>query len=112
MITQFVLHFMCNRKLVVSLYSNIFNPIMTTIQLNAEVLRNLSVVAEDENLLKCVAKYLRKLVAEKENSTQMTKEEFYAKLERGERAYEQGECHEMLPDEDLTTYLKRLGYDI
>ena len=50
---------------------------MTTIQLNAEVLRNLSVVAEDENLLKRVAKYLRKLVAEKENSTQMTKEEFY-----------------------------------
>ncbi len=38
---------------------------MTAIQLNAEVLRNLSVVAEDENLLKRVAKYLRKLVAEK-----------------------------------------------
>lgn len=85
---------------------------MTAIQLNAEVLRNLSVVAEDENMLKRVAKYLRKLVAEKENSTLMTKEAFYAKLERGEKAYEQGECHEMLPDEDLATYLKRRGYDI
>ena len=37
----------------------------------------------------------------------MTEEKFYAKLERGERAYEQGECHEILLGEDLTTYLRR-----
>lgn len=85
---------------------------MTAIQLNAEVLRNLSIVAEDESQLKRVAKYLRKLVAEKNPPTLMTKEEFYAKLERGEKAYERGECHEMLPEEDLTSYLKRRGYDI
>ncbi|MBR2946172.1 MAG: hypothetical protein IKC18_05790 [Bacteroidaceae bacterium] len=85
---------------------------MTAIQLNAEVLRNLSIVAEDESQLKRVAKYLRKLVAEKKPPTLMTKEEFYAKLERGEKAYERGECHEMLPEEDLTSYLKRRGYDI
>ena len=85
---------------------------MTAIQLNAEVLRNLSIVAEDESQLKRVAKYLRKLVAEKTPPTLMTKEEFYAKLERGEKAYERGECHEMLPEEDLTSYLKRRGYDI
>lgn len=42
---------------------------MTAIQLNAEILRNLSVLAEDENMLKRVAKYLRKLVAEKETNT-------------------------------------------
>lgn len=46
----------------------------------------------------------------KKDSTLMTKEEFYAKLERGEKAYERGECHEMLPEEDLTTYLRRCFY--
>ena len=38
---------------------------MTAIQMNAELLRNMSIIAEDENLLKRAAKYLRKLVAEK-----------------------------------------------
>ena len=39
---------------------------MTAVQLNAEILRNLGALAEDENMLKRVAKYLRKLVSEKE----------------------------------------------
>ena len=38
---------------------------MTAVQLNAELLRNMSIIAEDENLLKRAAKYLRKLVSEK-----------------------------------------------
>ena len=33
--------------------------------INAEILRNMSIIAEDENLLKRAAKYLRKLAAEK-----------------------------------------------
>ena len=37
---------------------------MTAIQMNAEMLRNMSIIAEDENLLKRATKYLRKLVAE------------------------------------------------
>lgn len=86
---------------------------MTAIQLNAEVLRNLSVVAEDENMLKRVAKYLRRLVAEKKaDPTELSEEDYLAKLERGEEAFRQGECHEILPEEDLTTYLRRRGYDI
>ena len=35
---------------------------MTAIQLNAEILRNLGALAEDEGMLKRVAKYLRKRV--------------------------------------------------
>ena len=41
---------------------------MTAIQMNAELLRNMSIIAEDEHLLKRAAKYLRKLVAEKERN--------------------------------------------
>ena len=58
---------------------------MTAIQMNAEILRNMSIIAEDENLLKRAAKYLRKLVAEKEDATLMTEEEFFAKIERAEK---------------------------
>ena len=48
----------------------------------------------------------------KKDPSLVTKEEFYAKLERGERAYELSECHEILPGEDLTTYLRRRFYKI
>ena len=58
---------------------------MTAAQLNAEILRNLGTLVEDEGMLKRVAKYLRKLVAEKEDSTLMTKEDFFAKIERAEK---------------------------
>ena len=58
---------------------------MTAIQMNAELLRNMSIIAEDEHLLKRAAKYLRKLVAEKEDSSLMTEEEFFAKIERAEK---------------------------
>lgn len=59
---------------------------MTAIQMNAEVLRNLSIIAEDENLLNRAAKYLRKLVAEKEaDSTEFTRDEFYARIEEARK---------------------------
>ena len=58
---------------------------MTATQMNAEILRNMSIIAEDENLLKRVAKYLRKLVAEKQDTSLMTEEEFFTKIERAEK---------------------------
>ena len=83
---------------------------MTAMQLNAEILRNLGTLAEDENMLKRVAKYLRKLVEEKEaNLTEMTREEFLAKLDKGEDEYRQGKYYEMLPGESLESFLKRIG---
>ena len=85
---------------------------MNAIQMNAEMLRNLSIIAEDEHLLRRAAKFLRKLVKEKEDPTLMTKEEFFAKIEESERQIERGECHTMLPGEDLTLFLRRVGYDL
>lgn len=82
---------------------------MTSLELNAEMLRNMSIIAEDENLLKRVTKYLRKVVAEKQtDSALMTKEEFFARIDHAN----QGELFEMQPGEDLTTFLKRQGYGI
>ena len=77
---------------------------MTAIQLNAEILRNMSIIAEDENLLKRAAKYLRKLVAEKEDATLMTEDEFFAKIERAEK--QPGKSFESV--DELDKYIRSL----
>ena len=64
---------------------------MTTSQQTAEILQNLSVLAESEDLMTRVAKYLRKLVKEKKaDPTLMSKEEFFEKLDKAEEEIENG----------------------
>ena len=69
-------------------------------------------IADDEALMTKVLKYVKKLAAKKNDPTLMTKEEFFAKLERAEQQIAKGEGMAMLPDEDLTAFLKRNGYGI
>ena len=83
---------------------------MTAIQMNAQILRNMSIIAEDEHLLKRAAKYLRKLVAEKQaDPTLLTKEDFLARVDEARDQIRRGEGVEMLPDESLDELLKRVG---
>jgi hypothetical protein len=83
---------------------------MTAVQLNAEILRNLGALAEDENMLKRVAKYLRKLVSEKEaDPTLLSKEEFFARVDEAREQIRRGEGVEMLPGESLDEFLQRIG---
>ena len=82
---------------------------MTALQLNAEIYRNLGIIAEDEFMLERVAKYLRRLAKQvTDDPTCMTKEEYFAMLDRAEK----GPRHRMLPNEDLTAFLKRMGHDL
>ncbi len=82
---------------------------MTQVQLNAELLRNMSIIAEDENLLKRAVKYMRKLVAEKENdNTEISREEFFASIETGEEQYRQGNVHHIENQDELNNFLKSL----
>ena len=86
---------------------------MTAIQLNAELYRAMGEIADDETLLEKVLKYVKKLASKKKaDPTLMSKEEFFAKLERAEAQIAEGKGMKMLPNEDLTTFLKRNGYDI
>ena len=82
---------------------------MTAIQMNAEILRNMSIIAEDENLLKRAVKYLRRLVAEKQDPTLFTKEKFFERVDEAREQIKRGEGIEMLPDESLDEFLKRVG---
>jgi len=67
---------------------------MTAVELNAQIWRDMAEIADSEPLMKQLAKYLKRLVAKKQDE-----------IERGQYSV-------MLPGEDLTTHLKRLGYDI
>ncbi|MBO4810929.1 MAG: hypothetical protein J5552_05110 [Prevotella sp.] len=83
---------------------------MTMVQLNAELFRNMSIIAEDENLMKRAVKYLRKLAAEKKaDPTLFTKEEFFARVDEAREQIKRGEGIEMLPEESLDEFLKRVG---
>ena len=81
------------------------NWIMTTMEMNAEMLRNMSIIAEDENLLKRAVKYLRKLAAEKEaESALMTEEEFFARVDEAKK----GASRRFDSVEDLDRYISSL----
>ena len=81
---------------------------MTVIQMNAELLRNMSIIAEDENLLKRAAKYLRKLVAEKKDPTLMTKEEFFARVDKAREEIRQGKGKRFSNPEEMNAWLNSL----
>ena len=83
---------------------------MTAIELNAQIWRDMAEIADSEPLMKQLAKYLKKLTAKKHDPTLMSREEFFAKLERGEEAYRRGECTRLLPGESVTEMLRRTGY--
>ena len=80
---------------------------MTITQVDADIFRNLGIIAEDENMLGKVAKYLRRVVKQMTyDPTCMTKEEFFARIEEAEK----GPRYKMLPNETLDEMLARLGY--
>ena len=82
---------------------------MTTLQLNAELLRNMSIIAEDENLLKRASKYLRKLVSEKEaDPTYLTKEEFLARIDKAEKEIAEGKGITFSNRDDMNAWLNTL----
>ena len=86
---------------------------MTTSQLNAEILQNLSLLSESEDMMVRVAKYLRKLVKEQNAApTLMSKEEFFAKLDKAEEDYQKGNYTTLMQGESVTDMLKRCGYEV
>ena len=78
---------------------------MTALQLNAELLRELSVIVEDETLLTKALKYIKKLTAKKDDPTLMSKEEFFKSIDDARK----GKTYRMKPEESLDEFLDRVG---
>lgn len=77
--------------------------------MNAEILRNMSIIAEDENLLKRAAKYLRKLIAEKKaDPTLLSKEEFFARVDEAREQIKQGKSISFSNPQEMNKWLNSL----
>lgn len=86
---------------------------MTTTEMSAEIFRNLGVLAENEDTLSRVAKYLRRLVKEQQaDSALMSKEDFYKGLDKAEEEYRQGKYTTLQPEESVEDMLRRSGYEV
>ncbi len=86
---------------------------MNTVQLREELFRAMNPLLDSEVALEKLIKYVKNLKAQKQDPTLLSKEEFYAKLERGElergeEEYKQGKCHTMLPGETLDDFLNHV----
>ena len=80
---------------------------MTALQLNAELYRNLDIIAEDETMLDKVAKYVRKLAKQMtEDPTRMSKEEYFAMINQRKEEYAQGKYHTFTSVEDLDKHIR------
>ena len=86
---------------------------MTALQLNPDIYRQLDIIAKDQSMFNRVTKYINRIVKQMTyDPTCMTKEEYFAMLDRSEAQYARGEYTTQLPGESVTDMLRRSGYDI
>ncbi len=82
---------------------------MTTVQMNADVYRSLSIIAEDSDLMKRAMCYLRKLARQKQqDDAAMTKDEFFSMIDKRMEDYEKGEYVSFSSPEQMHRYLEAL----
>ena len=82
---------------------------MTALQLNADIYRSLGVISEDESVLRRVAKYLSRVAKQMtDDPTCMSKEEFFAKIDRAERQIAEGKGRTFTDVEQMHAWLNSL----
>lgn len=81
---------------------------MTAIQLNAQIWHDMAEIADSEPLMRQLAKYLKKLVAKKEDPTLMTKEEFFRRVDKSLEQARQGRVHRIETKAELSQFLNSL----
>ena len=82
---------------------------MTAVQMNADLLRNIGIIAEDETMLAKLAKYARKLVNQMTyDPTLMSKEEFFARVDSASARAARGEGKLFTNKADMHAWLNSL----
>lgn len=82
--------------------------IMNTLQMNAELFRELSIIAEDETMMQKLLKYAKKLTAKKTDPTLMTKEDFFAKVDEAREEIRKGGGLRFTDRESMNEWLNSL----
>lgn len=81
---------------------------MTTIELNAEINRNLAQLADDEPALKKVANYIKKLISKKEEQPLELTPELQAEIDQARKEFAEGKCITFNSVEELDAYFNKL----
>lgn len=80
---------------------------MTTIELNAEITHNLELLADDENAMKKVSNYIKKLLSKKEKPLELTPE-LQAEIDQARKELAEGKCVTCNTIEELHQFLNSL----
>ena len=81
---------------------------MTVMQLNAEIYESLSIIANDESLLRKAAKSLKRLASQFEDQTLMTKDEFFAVVDKSLEEAKEGKVKRIATPTELSSFLESL----
>ena len=81
---------------------------MTSLQLNAEIYEALSIIAQDESLLKKAARSLKRLASQKKDETLMSREEFFATVDQSIQDANQGRIKKVSSEGELVNFLNSL----
>jgi len=83
---------------------------MATSQITAELLHSLGDIADDDTLMAKVLKYVKKLASQRkqEDPTLMSKEEFYARVDKSLEQARSGKVHRIESKEELSQFLSSL----
>ena len=82
---------------------------MTALQINADIYRSLGIISEDESVLRRVAKYLTRVAKQMtDDPTCMTKEEYFAMLDRSKEQAKRGEVYRFDNKEKMLNWLNTL----
>ncbi len=82
---------------------------MTALQLNADIYQNLALLSENESMLDKAAKYIRRLVKQMtDDSTCMTKEEFFARVDEAREEIRQGKGISFTDRAEMNAWLNSL----
>ena len=83
---------------------------MTTLQLNAEIYEALSIIAQDESLLKKAARSQKRLASMKKDETLMSEEEFFATVDQSIQDANQGRIKKVSSEGELVNFLNSLQF--
>ena len=81
---------------------------MTSLEMNAELFRAMSEIADDEALMAKLLKYAKRLAAKKHDDPLLTEEDFFAKVDEAREQISRGEGIRFTNREEMNTWLQSL----
>ena len=79
---------------------------MSTAQLTAEILQQMSLITDDEGKLRRALKALKRITTPKPDPTEMTYDEFVSMVRESETQYSQGKCKSFANVDELDHYIQ------